>query len=281
MSFLDRIAECNAHDLSGFLPFEVAGRRVGWVRPAFARRLAAYEGAFETAPDRAALAPRFADPEARTEALAAVVRDLSARGALGPLRGEDYAVAAGFGAETLARIDRCAVAAFGIRACGVHVNGFVRAGGTLSMWIGRRARDKATFPGMLDNLVAGGQPAGLGLMENVVKEAGEEAGIPEALARQARPVGVVTYRQETEEGFKPDAMFCYDLELPAGFVPKNADGELEEFYLWPVERVMETVAETREFKFNCNLVCIDFFARHGLLDPERPDFVEIVARLRS
>ena len=44
-----------------------------------------------------------------------------------------------------------------------------------------------SYPGMLDNMVAGGQPAGLSLMENVVKEAGEEAGIPCAVAGTARP----------------------------------------------------------------------------------------------
>jgi hypothetical protein len=42
---------------------------------------------------------------------------------------------------------------------------------------------------MLDNMVAGGQPLGIGLMENVIKECGEEAGIPEAIARRAIPIG--------------------------------------------------------------------------------------------
>ena len=49
------------------------------------------------------------------------------------------------------------------------------------MWIGRRARDKPTFPGMLDNFVAGGQPIGIGLMDNLIKEAAEEAGVPAAV----------------------------------------------------------------------------------------------------
>ena len=134
---------------------------------------------------------------------------------------------------------------------------------------------------MLDNFVAGGQPVGIGLMDNVVKEAGEEAGVPPELARHARPVGAITYCQETTIGLKPGVMFCYDLELPADFVPHNTDGELEDFYLWPVEKVMEVVADKSDFKFNCNLVCIDFFVRHGLLDPTRPDYVDIVRGLRT
>ncbi len=40
------------------------------------------------------------------------------------------------------------------------------------MWIARRAHDKPTCPGMLDNFVAGGQPVGASLKDNVIKEAG-------------------------------------------------------------------------------------------------------------
>ena len=34
------------------------------------------------------------------------------------------------------------------------------------------------------------------------------------------------------------------------------------------------------FKFNCNLVLIDFFVRHGLIGPEDPDYVAICRGLR-
>ena len=36
------------------------------------------------------------------------------------------------------------------------------------------------------------------------------------------------------------------------------------------ERVFETVRDTTEFKYNCNLVLIDFFVRHGLLSADDP-----------
>ena len=281
MSYLDRIAECNAHDLAGFLPFEIAGTRVGWLRPAFARLLAPHGAVFEIGADAVRLAPGLDGPGARSRAVEPILRGLSADGVIGGWREEAYPVGTGFCDPPLMRIERAAVPFFGIRAYGVHVNGYVRNGAGLSMWIARRARDKPTYPGLLDNFVAGGQPVGIGLLDNVVKEADEEAGVPEALARTARPVGAISYCHETPDGLKPDVMFCYDLELPADFRPRNRDGELEDFYLWPVEKVMETVAETREFKFNCNLVCIDFFVRHGLLDPERPDYIDIVRGLRS
>ena len=50
--------------------------------------------------------------------------------------------------------------------------------------------------------------------------------------------------------------------------------------LWPMTKVAEIVSETREFKFNCNLVIIDFLVRHGLIAPDHPDYLDIVAGLR-
>jgi 8-oxo-dGTP pyrophosphatase MutT (NUDIX family) len=148
------------------------------------------------------------------------------------------------------------------------------------MWIGRRAPDKHTYPDQLDNLIGGGQPAGMGLMDNLMKEAEEEASIPPELAARAVPVGAVSYCLETEEGLRPDVLFCYDLDLPRDFVPVNRDGEVAEFQLWPMDRVLETVAETRDFKFNCNLVCIDFAVRRGFVPPDDPDYLEIAQGLR-
>ena len=84
-----------------------------------------------------------------------------------------------------------------------------------------------------------------------------------------------------EDGLKPDVQFCYDLELPADFTPHNTDGEIAEFMLWPMAKVAAIVRDTKEFKFNCNLVIIDFLVRHGLIAPEHPDYLEIVAGLRK
>ncbi len=120
---------------------------------------------------------------------------------------------------------------------------------------------------------------GIGLMENVVKEAGEEAGVPPGLAASAVAVGAVTYCMETDDGLKPDVLFAYDLELPPEFEPRSVDGEIDEFTLWPLERVMEVTRETAEFKFNCNLINIDFFIRHGFLGPTDPAYLDIVAGL--
>ena len=285
MSFLDRIREINRRGPDGFTPFVVDGRRLGAVRndrigpllSATAAIVRAGDGGLAFAPDLAAGGPDAA--AARNEAMAAAAARLSEAGNIGALRRELYPAARRFGETPAFVIDRAAVPFLGLRAWGVHLNGYTRRDGGLHMWVGLRARDKPTYPGRLDNMVAGGPPAGLGLTENLVKECAEEADIPEALARRARPVGAITYVQQAPEGLKPDVQFCFDLELPPDFVPRNTDGEIESFALWPVERVAETVAETREFKDNCNLVVIDFLIRHGFIPPDDPDYVALVRGL--
>lgn len=281
MSFLDRIKECNAYDLADFRPFLVAGRRYGWVRHALAARLAEFRTVFNVDEAAVRLSDRLADFRARTDAVDQVVRVLESENVVTGRRNEYYPVSTGFTAPPLLAIERAAIPHFGVRAYGVHMNGFVRKADGIHMWIGRRAKDKHTYPGMLDNMVAGGQPMGIGLMENLIKECKEEAAIPEALARRAQAVGAITYCMDAADGLKPDVQFCYDLELPADFMPENTDGEIDEFMLWPIARVAEIVRDTREFKFNCNLVIIDFLVRHGLIEPDHPDYVEIVQGLRQ
>ena len=51
--------------------------------------------------------------------------------------------------------------------------------------VARRADDRPVCPGQFDNMIAGGQPVTLSLKENVIKEAGEEAGVPPDLAATA------------------------------------------------------------------------------------------------
>lgn len=281
MGFLDRIRECNAHDPRRYRPLMVGRSRVGWVRADFAAEIARHPDVFQVTDDAVALAPALDDFKSRSAAVARALAALKADGKVSGWRGELYPVKTSYAAAALFQMERAAVPRLGVRAYGVHMNGYVRTPGGLKMWVARRSRTKPTFPGMLDNMVAGGQPIELSLFENLVKECGEEAGIPPALARRAVAVGAVSYVAEVAEGLKPDVQFCFDLELPADFAPKPVDGEIESFALLPIAEVADLVARTREFKFNCNLVVIDFLVRHGVVAPEEPDYLAIVAGLRQ
>jgi len=280
MAFLDHIRACNRHDPSNFRPFLAGGQRVGWIRRTAVAALAEDPQLLVTE-ETVVLAPAREDFDGRTAAMAAVVDRLASAGLMPKLRGEHYPVLVRWGDDPLFKIDRAAVPFFGVHSYGIHVNGLVRRPDGLHLWVGRRATDKAVAPGKLDNLVAGGQPFGLSLAENLRKEAAEEADLPADIADRARPVGVVTYTMETPEGLKPDTLFVYDLELPDGLVPRNTDGEVETFELWPVDKVAARVRDTDDFKFNVNLVVIDFLVRHGILTPEDPDYLPICAGLRN
>ena len=126
------------------------------------------------------------------------------------------------------------------------------------------------------------RPLSLSHFFGSMQEAGEEAGIPPELARLAVPVGAVSYTtaDATSGGLKRDVLFCYDLDLPASFVPKPVDGEVESFQLWPLERVVQAVA-AGEYKPNCVLVIADFLVRRGHARPDAKGYLELVAALRA
>ncbi len=281
MSYLERIQACNRHDLSKFLPFRVEGLSVGWIRPPFAERLMRWPEIFCVSEKAVDLAPGLRSVKARSLAVQTVIHALIEEGIIDRWQGEEYPVAAGGRSDALFAMDRASASYFGIRAFGQHMNGYVREEEGLKMWIGRRAMSRAHEPGKLDQLVAGGLPHGMSFHDNLVKECREEAGISAELASQAVPVGAISYCAETNKGVKPDVLYCYDLELPADFVPRPHDGETAEFYLWPIEQVAEIVRETEEFKLNCNLVIIDFLIRSGYITPEQPDYLDLVTGLHQ
>lgn len=286
MSLVERIRACHRCDWSHFRPFRIGNERVGWIKHAFAERLRGFPEVFVVEEDAVHLAPDLDGFWERSRAVEAALRQLQEKDGMFPAwSGEEYPVSTAFHAKPLMRMERAAIPAFGIRAYGVHVNGYVMglAGGNedLHLWVARRAKDKPTAPGKLDHIVAGGQPVGITLRDNLVKEGEEEAALPESVMRMARPVSVFAYALETEEGLRDDVLFNYDLRLPPDFVPRNTDGEVEEFFLWPVERVHRALAQTDDFKFNVAPVKIDFLVRHGIIGPEDPDYLDVLAALHA
>jgi hypothetical protein len=96
---------------------------------------------------------------------------------------------------------------------------------------------------------------------------------------QARNVNTITYYTFTSGGLQPETQYLFDLELPRDFEPTPQDGEVDCFYLWPLEKVKETILNN-EWKTNCALVCIEFMMRHSFITPdEEPDYIEMTYRL--
>jgi 8-oxo-dGTP pyrophosphatase MutT (NUDIX family) len=251
---LSKVMACRTATLPGErLIFCAGDAHIGYVTPAFAETLRAVSADI-TVSDRVVLAPA-ALPRLNEIAAAAGAK----------MRGENFDVRETLDGPVLAVLDRGALPLFGVIGVGVHLNGFVRRADGVHLWVAKRAADKKLDPGKLDHLVAGGVPAGYSPFETLLKEAGEEAALPPALAEQAVPVGRFAYDMERAEGLRRDVIFAYDLELPEDFVPVPADGEVECFSLWPLQRVFETVRDTEDFKFNVSLVLVDFLLRFGIV----------------
>ncbi|KAH7017987.1 NUDIX hydrolase domain-like protein [Microdochium trichocladiopsis] len=157
----------------------------------------------------------------------------------------------------------------------------------MKIWIPRRSSTKQTHPGMLDSTVAGGLMTGEVPFECMLREADEEASLPEDLMRQrCKHTGIVTYMHitDTRAGGEaghicPEMQWVYDIELPADVLPKPKDGEVAGFELMSVEKVQDELAKG-SFEPACALVLLDFFVRHGILTRgNEPDHDEIVARM--
>jgi hypothetical protein len=114
-----------------------------------------------------------------------------------------------------------------------------------------------------------------------MKECREEAGMPEALAKAAKPVGIITLVALIEGHMRIGLQFNYDIELSKDFTPRNTDGEVAAFTLMPVGEVIERLRSADEFSYDVALVQLDFLIRHGFVGPEDPDFLDLIANLRQ
>ncbi|MGC2200207.1 MAG: DUF4743 domain-containing protein [Stellaceae bacterium] len=278
MSFRDHIRSCNNYEPARAVPLIAGSDRIGWLRRDNAEALRRFPDVFAVEHDKVTLVAR-GDVATISRAVEAVVDALLSENRLPKWRNETFDVAPRWGAPPIFRLDRGAVPFFGTRAYGVHLNGYRWERNKLYLWVGRRSPDKMVEPDKLDNLVAGGIGNGHGLEKTLLKEAEEEASIPTSLTKCAAPAGAISYRMETRLGIRDDVLFLYDLEMPVDFVPKNQDGEIVNFELMPAEAVLERVRSTDDFKFNVNLVILDFALRRGILRPDDPEYLEIATGL--
>ena len=262
--YLQRVRVCRTLDVAAFVPWAVGGEVVGRIHRERIDALLAPPTPFRRAGDRIVL--DGLDAEVRSAALAQVAARFAAAGLARPPLGELYPVAARPDGPTLLRIDRSVVTWFGVPARGVHLNGYRRTAAGPEMWVARRARGKRTYPGHLDNLVAGGQSIDLDAMTTLHKECQEEAGIGAALAARAVAVGSIRYAFQEGRDCKADTLACFDLELPADFAPVPVDGEVESFAAWSWHQVATSLAGDDVWKPNCALVALHFLLRHGALD---------------
>ncbi len=242
------------------LPFFLDDHRVGSVSRHHLPALAAWPGWLQLGSRAVVL--RCDDP---TAALARINATLHEQGLVRGWRNETYAVTGLDNGRALAHIERAAARFWGTLTLGAHASGFVAGadGQPTHLWIAQRALNKATDPGLLDNLVGGGVPQGQTPWLTLVREGWEEAGLAAAVMASATTGRVIRLHRDVAEGLQLEDIHSHDLQLPAGMLPCNQDGEVAGFECLPVHQALALAASHR-MTVDASLVTLDFALRHGL-----------------
>ena len=144
----------------------------------------------------------------------------------------------GDGREPVLTVERAGFRFLGMRSHAVHINGFTADG---NLWCGRRSPTKATDPGRLDNVTAGGLPAGETPLGCAVRELHEEAGAVLADTSSLHANGLVRTARLDTGGWHDETLLVYNWACPEGWVPRNQDGEVAEFLCLSAAHTMERI----------------------------------------
>ncbi|KAJ5777244.1 NUDIX hydrolase domain-like protein [Penicillium odoratum] len=213
-----------------------------------------------------------------------LAREKGAFPKLGKHRGEQFPIV---GAKFPVGIDRSAFSLFGLVGRGVHMTAYTQQGHEYRFWVPQRNLEKSTYPGMLDNTVAGGMAIGEEPFECLIREASEEAGMSEEqIRRDTLAVGTVTWMNISDERaggesglINPGVLFVYDLQVSESATFKPVDGDVQAFHLMNTHDAKVAMLDGK-FKPASANVLLDFMVRHGLITAEEePAYTEIVSRL--
>uniref|UniRef100_A0A7S4K4A5 DUF4743 domain-containing protein n=1 Tax=Odontella aurita TaxID=265563 RepID=A0A7S4K4A5_9STRA len=224
--------------------------------------------------------------EERTRAMNIVTDDLIRNGIIKCRHGDRYGLynEGSNVRELLCMVDRNAASCFGATSVGVHLLCYRKCcvrtdrqdsiqdcdAGSVSLWMAQRSESKSSFPLKWDPTVAGGQPTDLSFVENLVKEANEEAGIDDSLARRATAVSCLSQMTSKPNGtcMKQSLYHCWDLEVDENFLPYARDGEVTKFELWDSDKLEDEVRQGNNLRPAMRLVVVDFLIRHGIIKPD-------------
>ncbi|CDR46577.1 CYFA0S24e00364g1_1 [Cyberlindnera fabianii] len=264
--------------------------QLGYILPSIAEQLTLFPDTLIVNKDAKTIqiSASLDTPEKRETALNSVALTLREKDCFETLRGwrdEKYTV---YYPESTPYVllERAFCPLLGVVMYGVHVNGYIPPSMSISggyeFWVPRRSATKATFPGMLDNTIAGGLGHPYGVYDTVIKESHEEAGIEkEYIEKNLKAVGSVSYMfcNDREGGIvQPEQEYVFDMVFDQHTKPFPVDHEAEDFTLMTLDEVLQRL-HGGEFKPNCALVMVDFLIRHGLVTAENePGYLEILRR---
>ena len=147
---------------------------------------------------------------------------------------------------------------FGFPAYGVHCNVWSKFKNSTIIHLAKRSSKLKKFPGLYDNLIAGGQPIELSIEQNFYKEAYEEAGLNQTQVSKAKKSSTVHYQHNEKTNFNSAIIFNYHLEKCDDMKFSNQDGEVDSFFSIELANLYK-ILETNALKANCVIPLIDFF----------------------
>ncbi|EEH22625.1 hypothetical protein PABG_04836 [Paracoccidioides brasiliensis Pb03] len=305
-SYLDLVRECDGFPyyedgpkdfedyMSHFYAFKINGcvEVLGYMKTDVVKKWDWSQESWEVDHDARTLtllSDEDASVQERTDLIQATLHAARAASAFEVLKGwrdELYPIYVPGTTDLLASMERSAACLFGILTFGIHMTAYTVKDGQIMIWVPVRSETKSTFPGMMDNSVAGGITTGETPFECMLREAMEEASLEREVAEKAIACGCLTYiyiRDKNAGGetgvVQPECEYIYDLKLEPDIILQPKDGEVGEFFLMSIPEVIEAL-EAGKLKPNCAVVMIDFLMRHGKITPEEEkDYIEISARI--
>lgn len=181
-------------------------------------------------------------------------------------------------------VDGSGVDVIGARTFAVYLTAWTNSPEGRKYWVQRRGWAKTLLPGMLDSAVSGRLKPNELPYEGMVREAGEEASLPEPLLRERlRPCDVLAAAYPRSNQGAPAYMhhtqYVYEIELDEDQTLRCNTDEVAEFMLMTVEEVRDAI-DRDEFIPITRLVYLDHFVRHGIITAENDDRLqETCARL--
>ncbi|BDT71562.1 isopentenyl-diphosphate Delta-isomerase [Comamonadaceae bacterium OS-4] len=181
----------------------------------------------------------------RSAVLQAALEQCHARGLVHGWRNEAFAfwhhdclVPPNDGSPPLLAVERAGFRFLGMRSHAVHINGFTPDG---RLWCGRRSLTKATDPGLLDNVTAGGLPAGESPLGCALRELQEEAGVILGDTHTLHDAGLVRTARVDTGGWHDETLLVYNLACADDWAPTNQDGEVAGFVCLSAAETLEQI----------------------------------------
>ncbi|EPX74787.1 thiamine diphosphokinase Tnr3 [Schizosaccharomyces octosporus yFS286] len=284
VKLLDSCDSFHNNFIPGSVPFYLDGAIVGYVIPEVINELVKFDSfnfdwIYEPGKSLQLNATSFEKRSSILEKILNVWRKSNLFGVADQWRDELYSVF-GPNGEVAIAVERGGYWLFGFVSYGVHCTIYIPPTPTTPMrlWVPRRSPTKQTWPGYLDNSVAGGITHGDSIVGTMAKECLEEANLSVSHSNlQSR--GIVSYiKFARQKWYQPELQYVFDIPINEDTKLRPNDGEVAEFHLWTLDQVIQGLAEQR-FKPNCALVILDFFIRHGILSPEHPQYYETFQRI--